>query len=100
MVALKTVDNLWSIDRRNKNAMEIARRAGLLYDKFVGFTVDMEKVGERLTQAQSSHNAAMGKLTHGSGNLVGQVETLKGLGAKAAKQIALEHDDDEPPLPS
>lgn len=100
MVALKTVDNLWSIDRRNKNAMEIAKRAGLLYDKFVGFTVDMEKVGERLTQAQSSHNAAMGKLTHGSGNLVGQVETLKVLGAKAAKQIALDHDDDEPLLPS
>jgi len=98
MVALKTVDNLWSIDRRNKNAMEIARRAGLLYDKFVGFTQDMEKVGERLTQAQSSHNAAMAKLTHGSGNLVGQVETLKLLGAKAAKQIKLEHDEEPPQL--
>ena len=97
MVALKTVDNLWSIDRRNKNAMDIAKRAGLLYDKFVGFTQDMEKVGERLTQAQSSHAAAVSKLSQGSGNLVGQVETLKVLGAKAAKQIAMEHEEEEPP---
>lgn len=92
MVALKTVDNLWSIDRRNKNAQEIAKRAGLLYDKFVGFTQDMEKVGERLTQAQTSHAAAISKLSQGSGNLVGQVETLKVLGAKAAKQIGMEHE--------
>jgi DNA recombination protein RmuC len=96
MVALKTVDNLWSIDRRNKNAMEIAKRAGLLYDKFVGFTQDMEKVGERLTQAQTSHAAAINKLSQGSGNLVGQVETLKVLGAKAAKQIAMEHEEEPP----
>jgi len=93
MVALKTVDNLWSIDRRNKNAMEIAKRAGLLYDKFVGFTQDMEKVGERLSQAQTTHASAISKLSQGSGNLVGQVETLKALGAKAAKQIAMEHDE-------
>jgi len=93
MVALKTVDNLWSIDRRNKNALEIAKRAGLLYDKFVGFTQDMEKVGERLTQAQTSHAAAISKLSQGSGNLVGQVETLKVLGAKAAKQIAMAHEE-------
>ncbi|MCF6273718.1 MAG: DNA recombination protein RmuC [Rhodobacteraceae bacterium] len=94
MVALKTVDNLWSIDRRNRNALEIAKRAGLLYDKFVGFTQDMEKVGERLTQAQTSHAAAINKLSTGSGNLVGQVETLKVLGAKAAKQIEIEHDSE------
>ncbi len=96
MVALKTVDNLWSIDRRNKNALDIAKRAGLLYDKFVGFTQDMEKVGERLTQAQTSHAAAISKLSQGSGNLVGQVETLKVLGAKAAKQIAMEHEEEPP----
>ncbi len=96
MVALKTVDNLWSIDRRNKNALEIAKRAGLLYDKFVGFTQDMEKVGERLTQAQTSHAAAINKLSTGSGNLVGQVETLKVLGAKAAKQIAMAHEEEPP----
>ncbi len=96
MVALKTVDNLWSIDRRNKNALDIAKRAGLLYDKFVGFTQDMEKVGERLTQAQTSHAAAVSKLSQGSGNLVGQVETLKVLGAKAAKQIAMDHEEEPP----
>ncbi|MBL1435352.1 MAG: DNA recombination protein RmuC [Rhodobacteraceae bacterium] len=98
MVALKTVDNLWSIDRRNKNAMDIAKRAGLLYDKFVGFTLDMEKVGERLTQAQTSHAAAISKLSQGSGNLVGQVETLKVLGAKAAKQIGMEHEGEPPQI--
>ncbi len=95
MVALKTVENLWSVERRNKNAVEIAKRAGLLYDKFHGFAEDLKKVGEQLDRAQGSHAAAMGKLVDGRGNLVSQVEALKKLGARASKQIELEHDEEE-----
>ncbi len=95
MVALKTVENLWSVERRNRNAMEIAKRAGRLYDKFHGFLDDMLKVGDQLDRARRSHDDAMGKLAQGRGNLVSQVETLKKLGAKTAKQISLEHDADD-----
>ncbi len=87
MVALKTVDNLWSVERRNKNAAEIAKRAGALYDKFHGFVEDMGNVGMRLDQAQEAHSAALNKLKTGRGNLHNQVETLKKLGAKAEKQL-------------
>lgn len=95
MVALKTVENLWSVERRNKNGIEIAKRAGLLYDKFANFSEDLVKVGKQLDTAQATHAAAMGKLTEGRGNLVAQVETLKKLGARAAKQIELDHDHDD-----
>lgn len=95
MVALKTVENLWNVDKRNKNALEIAKRAGLLYDKFHGFAEDMDKIGVQLDRAQGAHGAAMGKLTEGRGNLVSQVETLKKLGARASKQIEVAHDEDD-----
>ncbi len=95
MVALKTVENLWSVERRNKNAMEIASRAGRLYDKFHGFVDDLLKVGDQIDRARRSHDEAMGKLATGRGNLVGQVETLKKLGAKTAKQISLDHDAED-----
>ncbi len=93
MVALKTVDNLWSVERRNTNALEIAKRAGALYDKFHGFVEDMNAVGMRLNQAHSAHEAAINKLKTGRGNLHSQVETLKKLGAKAEKQLDIETND-------
>ncbi len=92
MVALKTVENLWSVERRNKNALEIARQAGTLYDKFAGFIENLEDVGYRLEQAQAAQDEAMKKLTTGRGNLTDKVETLKKLGAKTEKQISVEFD--------
>lgn len=97
MMALKTVENLWSVERRNKNAVEIARQAGTLYDKFVGFVGNIEEVGARLDQAQLAQVEAMKKLSSGKGNLTAKVETLKKLGARTEKQIALEFDDDDEP---
>ena len=97
MMALKTVENLWSVENRNKNAIEIARQAGTLYDKFVGFIGNVEEVGTRLDQAQIAQNEAMKKLTSGKGNLTSKVETLKKLGARTEKQIAQEFEEDEPP---
>lgn len=87
MIALRTAANVWQVERRNKNAEAIATRAGQLYDKFVGFTEDMQSLGKRLEQAQSTYVDAMGKLTTGSGNLLRQADMLRNLGAKTSKAL-------------
>lgn len=78
--------------------MEIARRAGQLYDKVAGFVDAMEGVGRALDQANKAHGQAMDRLTRGSGNVIRQVEMLRGLGARASKQISLDHDREDPAL--
>lgn len=85
--ALRTISNVWDVDKRNKNAQDIAERAGRLYDKFVGFIGTMDKLGKSLDAAQSSFAEAKGQLSEGSGNVVRQVEMLQKLGAKSQKQI-------------
>lgn len=87
MIALRTIANIWHVERRTQNAEAIATRAGRIYDKLVGFLEDMALVGQRLTQSQSAYNDAMGKLSSGRGNLVTQVSQLKVLGAKTNKSI-------------
>ncbi|MFC0201802.1 DNA recombination protein RmuC [Paracoccus rhizosphaerae] len=100
MLTLRTVEHIWAVERRESNAMEIARRAGQLYDKVAGFVDSMEGVGRALDQANRAHGQAMDRLTRGSGNVIRQVEMLRGLGARASKQIELDHDrdDDAPAL--
>jgi DNA recombination protein RmuC len=99
MMALRTVSHVWAVERRNRNAEEIAKRAGLLYDKVAGFISSMEGVGTRLRQAQDSYDVAIGQLSQGSGNLLRQTEMLKTLGAKTTKSIGADFDEaDEPPL--
>lgn len=93
MMALKTVANLLNVERRNKNAMEIAERAGKLYDKVAGFVDNMEKVGKGLEQAQDAYQGAFSQLSRGRGNVLSQVETLKSLGAKTTKTIGVKFDD-------
>jgi DNA recombination protein RmuC len=66
---------------------EIARRGGLLYDKFAGLYADLEEIGKHLGKARESYDDALGKLKTGPGNLLGQVEDLKSLGAKAKKAL-------------
>ena len=87
MMALRTVKTVWDVENRNSNAEKIARRAGSLYDKVVGFCTDMDKVGRQLDAARDAHSAALGKLTTGNGNVLRQVEMLKTLGAKTVKSI-------------
>lgn len=87
MIALRTIENVWKVERRNQNAEAIAERAGHLYGKFVGFVEDLQGLGRRLNQAQSSFSNAMGKLQTGPGNLIGQAEKLKELGAKTTKAL-------------
>ena len=87
MATLKTVSFIWKHDLQRKNARDIARQAGALYDKFVLFSDDLLKVGTQLTQAQNTYQSAMKKLSEGRDNLVRKTERLKTLGAKTNKQI-------------
>jgi len=89
LATLRTIASIWKVDRQNKNVFEIAEEAGALYDKFVGFLEDMQKIGKHLEQTQKAHEDAFKKLQYGSGNLIGKVEKIKKLGAKtkANKQI-------------
>lgn len=87
-VALKTAASIWHFERRNKNAEEIARQVGLLYNKIHGFLESMDKVGKHLGHAQDSYTKAVGQLHTGSGNIVAKAEKLRQLGAATTKTIA------------
>jgi len=87
LATLRTIASIWKQERQTRNALEIAERAGRLYDKFAGFTEDLLKVGSKLIDSKNSYDDAMKKLSEGSGNLVSSVEKLKSLGAKASKVI-------------
>lgn len=91
MVTLRTIESIWRQEKQNKNAFEIARQAGELYDKFVGFVGDMDKVKGSLDTTQKHYEEAFSKLNTGRGNIVSRLEKLKELGAKATKQIDLDH---------
>ena len=90
MMALRTIANVWAVERRNQNAEQIAERAGRLYDKVVGFVYNLENVGKRLGQAQDAYKDAFDQLSRGRGNVLSQVESLKTLGAKTGKSIGVE----------
>jgi DNA recombination protein RmuC len=84
---LRTVDNLWKVERQSRNAQVIAEEAGRLYDKFVGFEQDLSRLGAALTAAGKAYGEARGKLLEGPGNVVRKIELLKKMGAKASKQL-------------
>lgn len=87
LATLRVIDSLWRQERQSQNAREIAERAGQLYDKFVAFIGDLDEVGSRLQQLDKAYAAARNKLVDGRGNLVGRVENLKLLGARASKSL-------------
>jgi DNA recombination protein RmuC len=87
LATLQTVASLWRLERRNRNADDIAERAGKLYDKFVGFVEDLRKVGVQLDAARRTYDEAFGKLSQGRGSVVRQVEVLRELGAKTSKSL-------------
>lgn len=87
MIALRTAASVWQVERRNRNAEDIASRAGYLYEKFAGFGKDLLDLGGHLNATQKSYSDALSKLTTGQGNLLRQVEMLKTLGAKTNKSM-------------
>ncbi len=87
LATLKTIGSIWKQEQQTRNAIDIATKAGALYDKFVGFITDLNKVGDHLDKAKLSYSEAFGKLSSGSGNIIGRVEILRKLGAKTGKQL-------------
>ncbi len=87
LATLRTIDTMWNNEKQQRNAMEIARQAGALYDKFEGLVKDLTGVGKKIDDAKKDYSAAMNKLVDGRGNLITSVEKLKKMGAKAKKSL-------------
>lgn len=87
LATLRTIDSMWTNQKQQENAIEIARQAGALYDKFEGFVSDLIKIGKKMDEAKVEYSSAMNKLTEGKGNLVTSAEKLKKMGAKAKKSL-------------
>ncbi|MGQ4275550.1 DNA recombination protein RmuC [Pseudidiomarina sp. E22-M8] len=95
LVALRTVNNIWQYEYQNRNAQQIATDAGKLYDKFVGFIEDMQKIGNSLESARRNYDGAMNKLSTGRGNLIGRVEKFKDMGVQTSKKLDNKLLDDD-----
>jgi len=87
MVALRAVENTWRYEHQRRNATEIAKRAGHLFDKFVGFVEDMEKLGSQISRVQKRYDETYRKLHTGSGSITSQFKKLEILGAAATKEL-------------
>lgn len=87
LATLRTIDSMWTNQKQQENAVEIARQAGALYDKFEGFVSDLVKIGKKMDEAKAEYGNAMNKLFDGKGNLINSVEKLKKMGAKAKKAL-------------
>jgi DNA recombination protein RmuC len=87
LATLRTIDSMWNNEKQQKNAIEIARQAGALYDKFQSLLGDLISIGKRIDESKKEYSSAMNKLFDGRGNLISSVEKLKKMGAKAKKAI-------------
>lgn len=87
LATLRTIDSMWNNEKQQQNAIEIARQAGALYDKFEGLVTDLTGVGKKIDAAKSDYSSAMNKLVEGKGNLISRVESIKKMGAKAKKSL-------------
>ncbi|WP_321348793.1 DNA recombination protein RmuC [uncultured Draconibacterium sp.] len=95
LATLRTISSIWQQENQTRNAIEIARQGGALYDKFVGFIADMETIGKNLDTTRKTYDSAVNKLHTGSGNLVRRVENIKKLGAKASKELPGKYIEEE-----
>ena len=87
LATLRTIDTMWNNEKQQKNALEIARQAGALYDKFQGLLGDLIGIGKRIDESKKEYANAMNKLVEGRGNIITSVEKLKKMGAKAKKSL-------------
>ena len=87
LATLRTIDSMWTNQKQQENALEIARQAGALYDKFEGFVSDLIRIGKKIDETKTEYAGAMSKLVEGKGNLIVSVEKLKKMGAKAKKAL-------------
>lgn len=87
LATLRTIDSMWNNEKQQRNALEIAKQAGSLYDKFEGLMKDLTGIGKKIDDTKKDYSAAMNKLVTGRGNLINSVEKLKKMGAKAKKSL-------------
>lgn len=87
MAILKIIHHMWRQDEQNRNSLAIAKQAGNLYDKFMGFLESFEEIGTRLGQSRDAWEVARKRLSTGRGNLVGRAETLRKLGIQNSKEL-------------
>ncbi|ABB43421.1 Protein of unknown function DUF195 [Sulfurimonas denitrificans DSM 1251] len=87
MVSLRAVENSWRYEKQQKNAQEIAKRAGMLFDKFSGFVESIEKLGKQITTVQKTYDETFSKLHTGSGSITSQFQKLESLGAQSSKVL-------------
>ena len=87
LATLKTIAMAWRQEKQTKNVIEIAEAGGKLYDKFVGLSEDLKKLGSQFQTAQNTYQDTMTKMMEGRGNLISQVERLKKLGSKTKKEL-------------
>jgi DNA recombination protein RmuC len=87
LATLRTIASLWKQERQTRNALEIARVGGALYDKFKGFIDDLIDVGKKIDAAKAGYSDAMNKLSSGPGNIIKRIEDLRKLGAKSSKEL-------------
>ena len=90
---LRTIENLWRIEKQNKNVQQIADIGGKLHDKLVGFVEDMQAIDKALNKAKSSYDDAFKKLSEGNGNAIGLADKLRQQGARATKEFKIDFDD-------
>ena len=95
LATLRTIASIWKYEKQSQNAQEIARRGGLLYDKFVSFINDLEAVGAGLKRAEKAYEDAHKKLTSGRGDLITQAEQLKSMGVTTKKSLPAEFMESE-----
>jgi DNA recombination protein RmuC len=87
MMTLRIIHNVWRFEKQNRNAQEIAKRAGALYDKLRLLIEDMDLLGKQLGTVERTYDSAYAKLASGKGNLVRQVEQFRVLGAQIKKPL-------------
>lgn len=87
LATLRTIQNIWRYEYQSRNALEIARKAGDLHDKFVGFIATLEDIGSKIGKAQEAYDKAKKQLTSGKGDLVSRTNALIALGVKAKKAL-------------
>ena len=87
IATLRTIASIWRQEYQNRNAQEIARQGGALYDKFVGFLNDLIEIGKKLDDTQKAYKASMNKLSDGKGNLIKKAQNIKELGASTGKSL-------------
>jgi DNA recombination protein RmuC len=93
LITLRMIAAIWKTERQERNALEIAEKGGQLYDKFFNLVGDLETLGKKLDDAQSSHSQVMSKMKDGKGNLLRQVDMLRELGVKTSKRLTIEAGD-------